>query len=247
MTDVGETKIEQWLMADCFCDAGFGETGGGIQLKTKEPVTGRQELVKEYPVKSSADDTKRLAMSLFMDAVEEAEGHGNGTHAFVLYAYRNGEQSHFTKRTVMISVEGQEMILGDEERTAHGLLGQTQRHLEATMRINAQMLPSVVHGFSSIAQTMAERLHHLESTNLETLTLMKELYAQKQVHDLDLIHKAAREARMNAILDRVVEFAPVILPKLLPELLGPPKEETKPENTPVRAVPKVVNSDENKG
>lgn len=218
MTETVEAKITTWVVRDCMTDLGFGGAVGGIQLLSKDVSIGKMELVKEYPVPEGSDAIG-LARALFLDAQEDADGLGNGTHHYVLYAYRNGQKQHFAKKTFLVVVEGQDNPLSEEEQTAKGLLGQTQRHLEATQRINAQSLPSLIHGYHGLISELSAHLRHHQSNQLETMTLMKELMMAKEQSELNMAAQVQRELRINGILEKVAEFVPVILPKLLPALM----------------------------
>lgn len=230
-----QAKLTAWIMRDCMNDQGFGEGGGGFRLLVKDPITSKHELVGEFRVIGPETNPQDIAASVYLSATEEAEGMGNGTHHFVLFAHRDGQKEHFAKRAFLVLVDNQDSVLSEDEANAKGLLGQTQRHLEAVARINAQMLPSVGHAYQSVLHLATERLAQHERNHLEMMGLMKELFERKEERDLEIAAKVAREQRINMILDRVAEFAPVLLPKLLPGLLGdssPPAAPSTPPATP---------------
>ena len=233
-----QAKLATWIMRDCMCDTGFGDGGGGFRLLVKDPITSKHELVNEFRVQGPEANPGDIAASVYLSATEEAEGMGNGTHHFVLFAHRDGQKEHFAKRAFLVLVDNQDSVLSEDEQNAKGLLAQTQRHLEAIARINAQMLPSVTHAYQAVLHLATERLAQHERNHLENLTLMKELFQRKEERDLDLAAKVAREQRINAILDRVADFAPVILPKLLPGLLGDGGAPSTPPAAPTATPPK---------
>ncbi len=219
-------KILSWLIQQCLSEDGFAEEGGGLALKQKDSkVSGKLELIRQYPVNPQLIDPKLQAEEIYLAACDEAAGSGSGIHHFVLYAYQQGKSIHFSRKAFTVHVED-ESLTPDESSDAQGLLGQCQRHLEATQRIQASMMPGVLHAMQTVMGTLTERLEHHERGYMDMLKLQREMTDAKYEREM----AAELEARKAARIDKLIQtLGPVVISRLLPENVQPVKDEGEGE------------------
>lgn len=203
-------KIATWLAKVNLSQGGFGPDGGGLTLKSREPATKATEVIKRYPVNSESD-VQALAQEISLDAEFDAEGAGNGTHYYVIFAERSGEREHFARLQFLIPVESPEATVG-EEATSRGLLAQNQRHLEALMKVHTQGLPTLMHGYHQVLSVLSTRLEGYEKTHSELMTMLRDVVKQGAELEVDAMSKIKREERIDMLIQ---EFGPVIVQKLL--------------------------------
>jgi len=217
------SKVEAWLRKSCFTAGGFGEGTGGIILKSKDSNSGKQELVKEYPINSDSN-LEILSQSIYLDAVEDAEESSTGTIQFTLYAHRSKQRDHFAKKPFRIISDNDEgsPTEGPSER---GLLAQNQRHLEVMARINASMVPTMTYAQNTIIDSLVKRLDHMEQTHVETLTLMKDLIQMKNAQEVEMFLSVQRAQRVDTFIEKVTDMAPELIPKLIDSVVGKPDEK----------------------
>lgn len=215
MTQETTSKIATWL-AKCNLDkGGFGSSGGGIVLKSRIPATKATELVQEYPINHETD-IQHVAQQVALDAHMDAQGEGNGAHHYTLFAVRDGSSEHFARLPFIVLIDSPEAIV-DEEATAKGMLAQNQRHLEALMRIHTQGMPTLMHGYHSVLQTLSSRLESYEKTHVEVLNMLRDVVKQSAELEIDAMSKIKSQER----IDKAIEIlGPVLVPKVL-EMLTP--------------------------
>jgi len=215
-------KILAWLIQQCLSEDGFAEDGGGLVLKQKDSkVAGKLELIRQYPVNTQLIDPKLQAEEIYLAACDEAAGSGSGVHHFVLYAYQQGKGAHFSRKAFTVHIED-ESLTPDESSDAKGLLGQCQRHLENTQRIQASMMPGVLHAMSTVMGTLTERLEHHERSYMDMLKMQREMVDAKHEREM----AAELEMRKHARIDKLIQtLGPVVMSKLLPESVQPVGED----------------------
>lgn len=211
-------QILEWIVTRCFGDGGFGDDGGGLQLKHRDPLTNRWELVAEWPCTTEVDP-ELLTTAIVQAANAEAHGAGSGTHRFVVHALKDGHEKFFAKRTFGIGVDiDDEEVITEQVANEKTLLSDTRRHLEATQKTFAGMLPSYVHGVNMNMRMLAEENHTLRNTSIQTYELLKDLIEEKdrrRVEDDIAIAASQRNARLMQRFERVALLAaPHIFKKL---------------------------------
>lgn len=214
MTDRQLTaRIEEWLGRICLSEQGVGAGGGGLELRAKDPGSRVSEKVRDYPL-SHEIDPKLLASGIVLDAHEEAEGNGPGTHAFVVLALRNGDRTPFAKRSFLIHVDATHEGVDVEEATSRGLVAQLMRHNEAMSRIYTGTLPVLVHAMQALLSSANQRLEIHDKQHVDVLRAQADLAKAQAELEVDAMSKIKKQERIDKVLEKAIDVAPLLLAKL---------------------------------
>ncbi len=212
------SDVRDWLMGQCRGDQRFRESGGGLKLFHRDTLaTSRAELVAEFPFDADVG-LDELASAIYQTAYSEAHGGGPGAHQFTVRAFRDGDDEHFARKQFRIAVEADETAAPQDQTSADGLLAQTMRHLEATHRQMAAMLPTVMGAVHQTQDILARRNAGLEANLTETFALMKDLIQEKDRRQSELRVIELREQRHDKMVDRFGGAVMLMAPKIMEKL-----------------------------
>lgn len=201
----------------------LGDSVGGLKLNIRDPGEyGAKGLLHEYGV-SAEKKADQLALEIEHDAQEEADGAGRGPHHFELYAYHNQTSNPFSsKRFIVVSENAPEET--DRDADGRSLLSQTQRHLEAMAKINAQKDQMVMHSMATVVHGLTERLNAYDTNALQQQQLSHQNTLDRAKIDFDLETRKflIEMARMAASVGM-----PIVIPKLVQKMMA--EEEAEKE------------------
>lgn len=211
-------SIYRFLESVCLDPNGLGGETGGLILRFRD-VTGKPgDQIMDMPIdpKVDAEDLEMLARRIAGQAHQEAEGLGEGTWGFVLYASRGGKGAPFARRSFTVYVQPGSGLGGDlgpaEDATPRSLLAQTQRHQEATMRLSLQMMNSTVQAMHTLNHQMGARLEYMEKNQADALRLLRDNIEAKEDRALAREIVIEEKQRSREIVGKLFEHvAPLVM------------------------------------
>ncbi len=157
-----------------------------------------------------------------------------GLQKYVLYAFHTGDNERHTSRFV-IKLQGIEDEEGedlDSEGTGKdGQIAQQMRHSEASARIVAGMMSTMVTGFNSMISrqsSMLDRqsamLESLMSDRIESINTMRTLSDDAEEREIRLIQSRAKAKGVEKLIDRLGLLMPAAVNKIAGRAILPDKD-----------------------
>jgi hypothetical protein len=157
-----------------------------------------------------------------------------GLQKYVLYAFHSGDNERHTSRFV-IKLQGIDDSEGedlDSEGTGKdGQIAQQMRHSEASARIVAGMMSTMVTGFQSMVarqSSMLDRqsamLESLMSDRIESIQTMRTLSDDAEEREIRLIQSRAKAKGVEKLIDRLGLLMPAAVNKIAGRAILPDKD-----------------------
>lgn len=221
--------ILAWMQTICLSPTALNGSRGCLTLKSG----AKGETIQEWmidPTQISEDELSTTAQVIYMTAEQEAEGSAQTT-TFSVYAYRDQEKAHCAKKSFIVRVEMMTDPIGDFGAPNSGL-AQTQKHLEAMMRLFVTVIPTVLQASVRTAELSSQRLQQSEETALENMRLLKELIGAKDERETARQLSIFREQRKEKYMDKLVDLGLPAAMTALQKWIDPPEEEKKSDEKP---------------
>jgi hypothetical protein len=157
-----------------------------------------------------------------------------GLQKYVLYAFHTGDNERHTSRFVvkLQGIEDEEGEDLDSEGTGKdGQIAQQMRHSEASARIAAGMMSTMVTGFNSMIarqSTMLERqaamIETLKSDRIEGINTMRLLSDDAEEREIRLVQSRAKAKGVEKLVDRLGLLLPAAVNKIAGRAILPDRD-----------------------
>jgi hypothetical protein len=195
---------------------------------------GEEAFSLDVPKKATDEWPDNAAMEIYGKLQLETATLG-GLQKYVLYAFHSGENERHTSRFVVklqgVQDDNVEDDLDSEGTSRDGQIAQQMRHSEASAKIAAAAMSTLVTGFSSMMarqSSMLERqsamVETLMAEKIESMNMMRLLSDDAEERDIRLIQSRAKAKGVEKLVDRLGLLLPAAVNKIAGRAILPDRD-----------------------
>lgn len=177
------------------------------------------------------EDDSRLAAEILDRAQTDADGHaGSGPQRYRVEAQVRGDTRNPTRFVVTLRPQEDEDELegGDEPANARGLVAQSMRHTEVAMRIATQGLHAAMSQMSRMCEQLGRENESMRTERAEMFKTLEAAKSQESERELLAMTAMKEQERKDALIQKAVELAPVVVNRLTDGKVKLPGGEVDP-------------------
>ena len=222
-----EERVERW-----FAQILFAEDNGELAKVVLYHVGKKLDPIweEEHEEGTSAADYTRMVV---LEAESDAESMG-GIQKYSLQSF-HGKRKTSTRKMRFRIAGGEDLDAEGEmsESGATGLVKQSHRHIEATMKVALGSVEVMMRRQDRALQRAEERAEKAEDRHFELIKLQEELLSRRQERELEIIRAHNSEKRIDEALETVKLLGPSIVNRISGKNLLP--ENTSPAENAINA------------
>lgn len=160
---------------------------------------------------------RKLAAEIAMSASSDAAG-VKGTQTYTLKAFHGDNDKPSGRYTFRVDGDAEggddEMGLSSEPPTPKGLLSQTMRHLEVTMKTSMMGVATAVNALERIASRASQRAEDLERDRIRSFEAIEKSISMEHERKIEVMKEETRQKAMGELAGQVKQLVPVVMAKL---------------------------------